>query len=282
MEFKLKKREDRTNKGDYGRVGIIGGSTGMSGSIFLSTESALRTGSGLVYGIVPKSLETIMSIKLIEAIVKPIEDESLGYFTERSIEEIFMEIENMNVLGIGPGMGVDSNRVKLISEIISDVEIPMVIDADGLNCLSKNIELLHKKKNEIVLTPHPGEMSRLIGVSIDEIEKDRIRYAKEFSKKYNIILVLKGNKTVVSNNKGDVYINDTGNPSMATAGSGDVLTGIISSLIGQGYDVFESAKLGVYIHGLSGDISRDKLGEYGVLARDILDNIPLAMKSLIS
>lgn len=279
MEIILPKRRENSHKGSYGRVAIIAGSRGMAGSSYLASMSALRTGSGLVYNFVPKSIEMIMSIKITEAIIKPIEDNGKGHFTVESLEQILEELDDMDSTALGPGIGVDDERIQLVSSIIQNVNNPMVIDADGLNCLSDNLDILKGRNNPIIITPHPGEMARLLKLHIHEIQNKRQYYSQYISNKYNIYTVLKGNKTIVSSPKGDVYINQTGNPGMATAGSGDVLTGIIVSLLGQKLEPFDAAKLGVYIHGLAGDIASEAKGEYSLIASDILASISKAILS---
>lgn len=277
MNNQLLKRDPNTHKGNYGRVAIIAGSRGMTGAPYLASQSALRTGSGLVYTIIPESLETIMAIKLTEAIIKPINDTGAGHFIKESLEPIMNEIRGMDSIALGPGIGVDEGRVQFVHEIVKNTNAPMVIDADGINCLSKNITVLNQRNNPIILTPHPGEMAGLLNKDIKEIEKKRQFYSQYISEKYNIISVLKGKETVVTSPEGEVYINNTGNPGMATAGSGDVLTGIITSLLGQKLEPFDAAQLGVYLHGVAGDIARDKIGEYGMIASDIVENIPYAI-----
>lgn len=277
----LNKRNKDTHKGDYGKVLIVGGSRGMTGSVTLSSKASMKTGSGLVYTLVPEELETIMSIKLTEEIVKLAKDNGKGHFLKESLEDILDASKDKDALAIGPGMGTCEDNIYLVREIIKNTNIPLVIDADGLNALSKDMNMLKSKKNSIVITPHPGEMARLLGVSINEIEDNRIHYAKYISKKYDIVSVLKGSNTIVSY-KDEVYINKTGNPGMAKAGSGDVLTGIITSLIGQDLKPFNAAKLGVYIHGLAGNFARDEKGEYSMVASDILDSIGEAIGVVIN
>ena len=280
MKNLLPKRREDSHKATYGRIGVIAGSSGMAGAAYLVSEAALRTGSGLVYSIIPKSLEVIMSIKLTEVIIKSIDDRGKGYFIEESINEILKAIHNMDVIALGPGIGVDEGRVNLVREIIRNVKLPMIIDADGVNCISKDINILKEKKGPIIITPHPGEMGRLLNLEISEVENKREYYAKYISKEYDIITVLKGHKTIVASPEEKIYINTTGNPGMATAGSGDVLTGIITSLLGQGLSPFNASKLGVYLHGLAGDISKSKIGEYGIIARDIIKAIPYGIMEI--
>lgn len=279
----LPERDKDTHKGTYGRVGIIAGSRGMTGAPYLTSMACLRAGSGLVYTIVPEGISSILAVKLVEAIIKPVSDKNTGAFTLDSIAEIEKIIEDMDVLAIGPGMGIDEERVELVKHILLNFNGPVVLDADGLNCISKvGLNIFNKRRFPTVITPHPGEFSRLLGISTKEIQDNRVEYAKYVSTNYGIVTVLKGANTVVSSPKGEVYINTTGNPGMATAGSGDVLTGMITSFIGQGIDADKASILGVYCHGLAGDIAKEEKGEYGMIARDILESIPSSIKLMKS
>lgn len=276
----LPKREEDSHKGTFGRIGIIAGSKGMTGAAYMSSMAALRSGSGLVYTIVPRSLGEILSIKLTEAIIKPIEDQDTGYFTMDSVQDIMDIIKDMDAIAIGPGIGVDEERAELLRSILLEYENPIVVDADGINLISLDPTVLFDRQGHTIITPHPGELSRLLEVSIGDIQKNRLEYSKLTSNKYNVITVLKGANTLVASTRGDIYTNPTGNPGMATAGSGDILTGMIASFIGQGINPYDAAILGVYCHGLAGDLaSRDK-GEYGMIAMDILDSIPYSIKKL--
>lgn len=277
MKGLLKKRKIESHKGDYGRVGIIGGSTGMAGAPYLASLASLRTGCGYTYTLVPSALETIMSIKLDEGIIRPIEDRSRGHFTMESLQDILMYIKGMDSLSLGIGMGVDGDRTYIIREIIKSAKVPIVLDADAINCLSDESDILKNHESDLIITPHPGELSKFLDISIEEIQKKRVYYSEFVAKKYNVIVVLKGHRTVVASPKLGIYINETGNPGMATAGSGDVLTGMIASLLAQGLNAFNAAKLGVHLHGMAGDITRDKMGEYGMIASDIIENIPFAI-----
>lgn len=278
MESLIPQRKADSHKGSYGRIGIIGGSQGMTGAPYLASMAALMAGSGLVYSIIPKSLETIMSIKLTEVIVRAVDDGGKAYFNKKSLDDIMNITHEMDTIAIGPGFGVDEERELIVDEVIKNYNKPLVIDADGINCISNNRNVLNSRNQPVIITPHTGEMSRFVGVGIKEIQENRIYYSKYISDKYNIIVVLKGTDTIVSSPKGDIYINKTGNPGMATAGSGDVLTGIIASFIGQGLSPFDAARLGTYIHGLAGDLACNKKGENGMIATDILDNIPYSLK----
>ncbi len=271
----LPKRKKDSHKGTYGRVGIVAGSIGMTGACYLTAMACLRAGSGLVYTIVPASISSILSIKLTEAIIKAVPDNNRGTFNLDSLAKIGKLIEDMDVLAVGPGMGVDDERIDLVRHILLNFQGPIVLDADGINCISQvDLNIFNNRRFPTVITPHPGEFSRLIGRNIKEIQGNRVEYAKYIASKYNVITVLKGANTVVANPKGEVYINTTGNPGMATAGSGDILTGIITSFIGQGIDAYKAAILGVYCHGLAGDMAKEEKGEYGLIAGDILDSIP--------
>lgn len=258
----LNRRSKNTHKGDYGKVAIVAGQKGMTGSAYLASNAALRTGSGLVYNIVPEDIMDIMSIKYIEVIAKSF----------KSYNELKSFTEKLDAVAIGPGIGLDSEKVNLLKNVMG-IQKNMVIDADGLTILSKNmIFLKERNKFSTILTPHNAEFSRLSGYSIKETEDNRIEFAKEFAREYSCILLLKGNNTIVTDGN-RVYINRSGNPGMATAGSGDVLTGIITSLLGRGIDTYEAACAGSYLHGRAGDRASKILGEEALIASDIVNNI---------
>lgn len=271
-------RNEKSHKGHFGRIGVLGGSPGMSGSVFMSSMASLRTGAGLSFIISPKSIGEILEIKTIEQIVKQIDCENF-YYDEIVIKQILKAIGDLDILVIGPGMGRGYNLYKVIGEIIKKTKIPLIIDADGLNALSNDLSILKPNKN-IILTPHLGEFSRLTGLSIKDINKDRLNLAKNFAKKNGIILVLKSENTIVTDGY-NYYINKIGNPGMATAGSGDVLTGVIATLAYK-LKAYKAAKLGVYLHSLAGDIAKENLGEDSLLARDIIEYLPRAIRELRS
>lgn len=277
MKNLLKKRKLESHKGDYGRVAIIGGSIGMTGAPYLASQAALRSGCGYSYTLVPNSLFQIMSIKLTESIIRPIEDKNTGRFTMESLQDILKHIKDMDALAIGPGMGEDGDRTYIVKEIIKNTKAPIVLDADGINCLSNKPHMLTHHKIPIVITPHPGELAKFLDISIDEVQEKRVYYSELVAKKYDIVVVLKGYKSVVASPKLGIYINESGNPGMATAGAGDVLTGVIASFLGQGISPFEAAKLGVHLHGIAGDLASKRIGEYGLIASDILKSIPQAI-----
>lgn len=261
-----KDRDDFGHKGDFGKIAIIGGSMGMTGSSYLASNAALKSGAGLVYNIVPREIFDIMSIKFIEPIAKTFDD----------LEEMEKFLEGIDAVGMGPGMGLGAYGQEVFEKIIK-IEKNLLIDADGLNHLSKNLSLLKERKDfTTILTPHEGEFARLTGLSLDKIKNNRKTVAEEFAKKYKVILVLKGHDTIVTDGE-RTYTNRTGNSGMATGGSGDVLTGIISALM-KNYSLFDAARLGVYIHGLSGDIYARKNSKTSLRARDLIENLSAVFK----
>jgi NAD(P)H-hydrate epimerase len=279
---KLIPRKKNTHKGSYGRVLVLAGSPGMTGAAYLCCKAALRSGSGLVTLGVPKSLNFVMETKLTCVMTHPLPETKALTLSNKGREEILKLCKKHDVVALGPGLSQQPETKKLILWMIKTINRSIVIDADGINALTGNLHILYKIKKNVVLTPHPGEMSRLINLgSAKDVQKKRIDIATKFVKSIHeqlgkgkdFILVLKGDKTIVADyNK--VYINRTGNPGMATAGAGDVLTGIIVSLIGQGFNVFDASQLGVHIHGLAGDMASKKKGEVSMIASDILDCLP--------
>lgn len=272
----LLKRKKDSHKGTFGKIAILGGSEGMAGSCYLSSTAALRAGGGLVYVLAPKSISKVLEIKSTEQIINTIDSDKLKY-NENIFDQILKLTKNKDVLAIGPGMGTDPSLSKLIKEIIVNFDKKILIDADGLNAIAKDKSIL-KLKADLVITPHLKEFSRLSGLSIDQINKDRKNIAEKFAKKYGLILVLKSENTIVTDGS-RTYINEIGNPGMATAGSGDVLTGIIAALL-HIYHSFEAAKLGVYLHSLAGDLASFNLSEESMLASDIISYLPEAFKLL--
>ena len=275
----LNARKSNTHKGSYGRVLVLAGSPGLTGAAYLCSKAALRSGSGIVTLGVPVSLNPVMEAKLTCVMTRPLPETKESTLSNKGKKEIMKLCESHDVVALGPGLSQQPETRELILWLIQNIDRNMVIDADGLNALSDKVNVLHKIKRHAVLTPHPGEMSRL--GSAKNVQKERLGTATKFvqsiQKKLNnegkLTLVLKGDKTIVANSR-KVYVNRTGNPGMATAGTGDVLTGIIASLIGQGYDVFDSSQLGVYIHGLAGDIAAKKKGEHSMIASDIIECLP--------
>ena len=280
-------RFSASHKGTYGRVLVIAGATGMTGAAALTSEAALRTGAGSVTLAIPKSLNSIMEAKLSEVMTLPMPETDAGSIAESAVPLMLEHVEKTgSVLAIGPGLSQHPETVKCVHQLIREnrrqkLGLRMVIDADGLNALAQEKEIISMLDSETVLTPHLGEMSRLTGTSIQTLALDAISAAEEFAKQHKVTLVSKGAPTILATPKGDVWINSTGNPGMATAGMGDVLTGTIVGLIAQNLPVDRAAILGVYIHGLAGDIAANKTGMHGLIAGDVLLSIPKAMSQMI-
>ena len=266
----VKERSKFSHKGTYGHVLLIAGSYGKMGAAILAAKACLRAGSGLVTVHVPKVGYEIMQTALPEAMISI--DWSDVIFTNVA------NTENFNSIGIGPGIGTKQNTRKALANLLDSLNNPMVIDADGLNILSEQTELIAKIPKQSILTPHPKEFKRLIGESSEGM--DRIQKQVAFSVQHELYVVLKGAHTSISCPDGTCYFNSTGNPGMATAGSGDVLTGIILSLLGQAYEPKLAAILGVYIHGLAGDIVSCKIGKEALIASDIIENLGEAIKKI--
>ncbi len=276
--FLLPERKKDSHKGTYGHLFVIGGSPGLTGAVCLTCMAALRTGCGMVTAGVPESTNDIFEIKLTEVMSKPLPETGRKTISPLAVEKCLDFIEkNADGVVIGPGISTDTGPQLFFNQIIPHIRKPLVIDADGLKLLSKNLDIISDKTERIIITPHPGEMSVLTGLSISEIQSKREKTAAEFAEKYGVIVVLKGYRTIVSD--GDsIYTNLTGNPGMATAGSGDVLSGIIGSLMVQSFSLWESATMGTYLHGLAGDIAARKYGEYSLIAGDIIEFLPEATK----
>ena len=276
----LSRRKPDTHKGDYGHVFVIAGSIGLTGAAALCSQAAILSGSGLVTLGIPKSLNPIMARKLTEVMTKPLpqtREQSLSY---SALKEILRFAGKINCVAIGPGLSRNKSTQRLVRKLLTSLKKSIVLDADGINALEGKVNLLKSAKAPIVITPHPGEMSRLISLSKNEIARNKQRIAKKFANKYNVVCVLKGHRSVVAGPRGKAYINTTGNPGMASGGVGDVLTGMIASFIGQGLSPFNAAKLGVYLHGLAGDLAARRKGEVSLIASDLLNRLPQAIKTL--
>ena len=286
---RLFKRKKDSHKKDFGHVFILAGSLGMTGAAILAAKAALRSGVGLVTVGLPKSLVPIISSHTIEVMTLPLPETSEGTLSNMAFDKIKKFLKQTNVLLVGPGLSRNPQTQTLIRKAILESRIQTVIDADGINAWVGFLDkfkvgvscLPLDKSNLRIITPHPGEMARLLEVKTKSIENKRREIAKNFAKEYNLIVVLKGNRTLVVNPFGLVYVNKTGNSGMSTAGSGDVLVGIISAFLAQGLSSFDAAKYGVYIHGLAGDLAVNEKTQLGLIASDIIDYIPKAIKRSI-
>ena len=275
----LPKRAKDTYKNVYGHVLVLAGSVGMTGAAALTGEAAIRIGAGLVTLGIPKSLNQVMAVKLTEVMTKPLAETDEQTLSLKALDSInnVMQLRQINVAVIGPGLSTHPETVELVRSFIATSKIPLVVDADALNALVGKLEILKAARGPIVVTPHAGELGRLIAVHATEIKNAREKFPLMFSKDMGVVCVLKGYHTIITDGN-KVVVNGTGNPGMATAGSGDVLSGILGGLIAQGLDPMDAAKAAVYIHGLAGDLASKETTEMGLIASDIIKAIPKALK----
>jgi len=278
----LLRRRPNAHKGDFGHIFILAGSERFSGAAVLCAGAAMRAGAGLVTLGIPESLNSvIIKIKPKEVMTFPLPETSDGTLRLSGYKKIKEFVKNTDVLAVGPGLTQNKSTQGLVREMISKIDKPMVIDADGLNALVGHLKMLSAIRYPLsakILTPHPGEMARLLGISVKKVQSKRKEIAKKFAQDYKVTVVLKGHNTVVADYNDNLYINKTGNPGMATAGSGDVLTGMIAAFLGQGLNQFEASKYAVYLHGLAGDLAAKEKTQLGMIASDIIDKIPEAIK----
>ncbi|MCM8779048.1 MAG: NAD(P)H-hydrate dehydratase [Candidatus Omnitrophica bacterium] len=279
--FLLPYRKSDTHKGDYGHVFVLAGSRGLTGAATLCSLAALRVGAGLVTLGIPESLNPILEVKLTEVMTFPLPETKEASLSFKAKGKVLDFLKKCDCVVIGPGLSRNQETQRLVRFLLKRIALPIVLDADGINALVGYPEILKEIKTDLILTPHIGEFFRISGISTEEIKKDKISVVKNFLKNYNIVLVLKGYQTIVAQ-QGKIYVNKTGNPGMATAGSGDVLTGMMGGFLAQKISPFESAKIAVYLHGLAGDLAKEEKTEYGLIASDILDNIPKAIKKLLA
>lgn len=272
------------HKGTFGKCSIIAGSAGMSGAVVMAAESCLRSGVGLAEMVVPEGIVDVVDVLFREAVSRPVQQvKSKRCLSARALGEILRLIEDSDSAAVGPGIGTHRETVDLVARLLPKISCPMLIDADGLNCIAK----LQKRGVDVVfgapaiLTPHPAELARLLDVEVSEVISNRFTKINDWARELGAdVLVLKGAPTVIAGPDTPIYINRTGNNGMATGGSGDVLTGLISGLLAQGLSAMDSARLGVYIHGFAGDLASAELGARGMIAGDIIDCIPEALLDL--
>jgi len=269
-----------SHKGDYGHALIVAGSMGKAGAAILAARGAVRSGAGLVTVATPESIAQTVDLGSVESMTIPLTSNSSGGLGESNAATILDLAMDKQVLAVGPGLGTELETVEIVRSIVEQSKIPVVLDADGLNCFVGATDLLASGGAPRVLTPHPGELARLLGVTVQEIQVDRMSRVQEGARCTRSVMVLKGNQTLIADPEGSVFVNTTGNPGMATGGAGDVLTGIIAGLICQGHDASTAACLGVFVHGVAGDISRAALGEASLTAADLLADLPEAIQQL--
>ena len=268
----LPDRDPWAHKGSFGKVLLLCGSVGFTGAAALSAKAALRTGSGLVYLGVPQSIYAIEAVKLDEAIVFPLPDEN-GMLSPNSADEVEKRMAQMDAVLIGPGLGQSAGVLAVVSRVLHKFPGPVVLDADGINVLSMHRDILRGRVGPTIITPHDVEFTRLGGC----ICNDRADAAAVLARDLGCIVLLKGHRTVITDGN-DCYINQTGNPGMAVGGSGDVLSGIIVSLLGQGIAPLDAAACGAWIHGAAGDLCAQELGQYGMLPSDMVQKLPRLLK----
>jgi hydroxyethylthiazole kinase-like uncharacterized protein yjeF len=274
-------RNPNTHKGDYGHLLVIAGSVGKTGAAAMACQAALRMGAGLVTLAIPKSLNGIMEMKLTEVMTEPLPETPKQTLSLRAFSAILRLCENKKAVIIGPGLGTFKETQSLVLKLIKALGLPIVLDADGLTALATQPKSLPITNRSLILTPHPGEMARLIRSQVKEVLEDRIGLSRNFSQSHHVHLVLKGHPTLISTPKGEVFINPTGNPGMATGGTGDVLTGMIGGLVCQGFDILPSLQIAVYLHGMAGDEGAQERGEKSLIATDIIEKIPALLKGRI-
>lgn len=275
---KLPTRPADSHKGSFGQILLVAGSLGMTGAALMAAKSCLRSGAGLAVVATCKSL--LPHLPGEELIYRGLKETEAGTISPDAMSDIEHEMERAEVMVIGPGLSSNEETIQFVQELIKKVRCSCVIDADGLNALSQNPKVLAEAEGGFIFTPHPKELSRLMGKTVKEIQSDRIRSAQEAAKRFGATIVLKGAHTVVATPDDDVFIVPTGNSGMATAGSGDVLSGIIAGLLAQGMNRTWAAVAGAYIHGAAGDIASAELGEDGMIASDLMDCVPIVMKML--
>jgi NAD(P)H-hydrate epimerase len=270
----LAPRRADSNKGDYGRVLVLAGSRGMVGAAAMAGTAALRAGAGLVTIGAPRSVYPILAAQVVCCTTRPLPETPLATLSDRGLGVILPWAESFDVVALGPGLGRHPSTTRLVHQLVLNLPRPMVLDADGLNALAEETAALRRAPAPRILTPHPGEMARLAGLTVGQVQQSRKAAALRFARENRAVLVLKGHRSVVTDGR-RVFINPTGNPGMATGGVGDVLTGVIAALVGQRLGPFEAAVLGTYVHGLSGDLAAKRLGQVGLIATDVLDFLPV-------
>ena len=268
----LPKRDENAHKGDFGRVLLLCGSRGYTGAAYFAAMGALRTGAGLVYLGVPESIYAIEAVKLNEPVVFPLPEQG-GRLSEAAVPEILEKIPRMDAVLIGPGLGLGQGSFAVLKAVLTHAACPVVVDADGITLLVPHMDILRGREAPTILTPHDGEFTRLFG----PVGEDRMASARAAALESRGIMLLKGHRTCVTDGIRE-YQNTTGNPGMAVGGSGDVLAGVLVSLLGQGLEPLEAAACAAWLHGKAGDLCAGELGEYGMLPTDLLDFLPRLLK----
>ena len=268
----LPNRPENAHKGDFGKILLLCGSRGYTGAPALAAMGALRSGAGLVYLAVPESIYEIEAVKLTEPVIHPLPDEG-GTYSILAVEDILSMLEGKDAVLLGPGMGQSDGTLAVTMAVLQNYTGPIVLDADGINVMREHKDILRDRTSPTILTPHDGEFQRIGGILTD----DRIASAVQLAKDLNVIMLLKGHQTVITDGN-QCYLNTTGNPGMSTGGTGDVLAGIIASLLGQRIAPLEAAACAAWLHGAAGDACAQQIGQYGMLPSDMLHVLPRLMK----
>jgi NAD(P)H-hydrate epimerase len=280
VRWLVPRRRADTHKGSYGHIVVLAGSRGKTGAAVLACRAALRSGAGLVTLAAPRSLNSIFATAMIEVMTEPLGDDQNEEMVPLSDSQWAMLLKRKNALLFGPGIGVSDATRHSLRWLLRNVDMPWVIDADGLNNLALDLNRLRDAKSAPILTPHPGEMARLIGKDTAAVQADRINIARTFAVDHCCYLVLKGARSVIATPHGKIFINPTGNPGMASAGMGDVLAGVLTALLGQGLCAEDAMKLGSYLHGFVGDRVATIKGEIGMIASDVIEDLPAGLRTL--
>ncbi len=279
----LPERPSGANKGSFGSVLVVAGSINYIGAAYLACNGALRAGAGLVTLAIPTRLQAIVASKMVEVTYLPLPESRPGIISPQAARIIQRELDNYNVVLVGCGLGQSQPAMRFVKTMLFRLKNPpefMVVDADAINTLAQIPNWWQQLSGDIILTPHPGEMARLSRVSVTEVQTDRVGIARDMAREWQKTIVLKGAYTAIVNPEGNVRINPAANPGLASAGTGDILAGIISGLVAQGLNIFDAGSLGAYIHGKAGEIVKSQLGDAGMIASDILPAIPLAIKQI--
>jgi ADP-dependent NAD(P)H-hydrate dehydratase / NAD(P)H-hydrate epimerase len=272
-------RPAESNKGSYGHVLVVGGSLGKAGAAAMAGIAALRAGAGLSTVATPKSVLGTVAGFHAELMTEPLPETDKSTISNGALDRIEALAKGKTVIAIGPGISREAETSALVRSLIAKFHVPIVLDADGLNAFEGCADELNGKGRMLVITPHPGEMARLVGSSIADVQKDRLGVARKFAREHELIVVLKGHRTLVVQPDGKAWVNTTGNPGMATGGTGDILTGMVAGMIAQHpKDVFRAVLAAVHLHGLAGDVAREKLGEHSLVATDLLRGLPRAFQ----
>lgn len=277
----LKPRDPHSNKGDYGKLLILAGSIGMGGAALMCTKAALRTGCGITILATPKTIANAVFPQIMEAMTLPLSETFEGSVSDKDLGLLLTKLDMMTACVIGCGLGDSVQARQLVKAIIKSVEIPIILDADGINAVAADIDILRAAKCPMILTPHPGEMARLLNITVEEVLAKKEKLSHDFAVKHRVVLLLKGHETLIATPSGGLFKNTTGNAGMAKGGSGDVLSGMLGAFAAQGISLSDAAVLGAYMHGLAGDYAATQYSEYAMTAGDIIENFPMAFNTIL-